>query len=1352
MFDLWKIQFSGGSSVLLDEVSQLTFDKFAESLTPEKVRADFAWQLISTGVALGVGALAGKLGFALTYAGMNIWKGVVDQMEQDNLIASKTYHDENYRGKKSLSETPWYDDFFGDSITTAFIGNPFGVYAPVVFETEKYKYEGQVVLAPMGGSKTKSIEESFLSSGLQAKYVYTPLDFSLQTRNYLGYSDLTDVRCQGLIDDDLMVDYWVESALSIDFGMSGSPYEIAYEGLTHYQENLDVFSRLWNAPHSITYLENNAALSTKQNQDDDLNKIIPYMDDYYPTLLLSDVNNIKTLPEFYEDYPIIVSEEVYDDICDELFDRELDSFYKVWEKGEGQDLRIIPGGSTHTLKADIDHINVYVCTYKTGGDKASFGYDKFDTLESDDYAFDENSGQIIFDSSIIEKFKGKIDEKEDVNSNYQYCIVLEIFVEKFRSINDTKDLTTEEMKQIASMQAIQVAVLEYYYQFQLAVQSQSKINEIAYTVALTAATTAILCPQQILSETLEELFLDPLIEASVSGITREIGKAMGIEDTTYAEIVFSTMAETGRETAMGLGTTFNEQSQWRQNRYIHKIFKKITAYQQQQAAAHQNNIIEEVKQSSEQDTSDTAQTSLIIFGRAIQQAAIYAKLRNMDVKQRKQIAKLPAKQILAILTGKEAVDFDLDSKLPAPNPFYMGDDDDEGTIVYNERLNALIRLNMLSGNRLNSISDEKKQRQLPKGLWEKTVRMVQAQSLNILQDSKGIWTLDPYMIARDILQEQGYDISNTLFAGNMAPRFIASADSIEKYITLISLYINDFQHCLRSNNLIEALDILDVKSDVSRKIIQDILDSGNKVKIQLAKHILNKILDLKITKKLPADAIIGNTESLKIWQKGFYKKLKSGSFRGVVYKVYFNLPGTVYDYKNSHYIGNQYIGATGRMNPKIRFYEEIWQALEATQDTRQKKITQWLLHPTPQNLPILTTKNKYFKAIIFAMRFSGITVKEILDYKKQIDAHPSKKWDIAMKIADRLETSNIVKFTPIEVTESLDYAFKRERQLVLAYQKRKGSIDTLLNSIVPAGVFAASIDLPWFDIAIMIAMGYPIKQIAEHLSNEYPEYHGIHRNTITRGIEELFGDFYQAQEELLGGSIEYLLDFSEELLGRESGAVRRYLQIQHDIRIHRTVYYKAKKDITWFYQYLWGSVGLKFDQDKVKSLIDRLPPAKIDPHTVNRIVNAYSLRLYGQPRITWYKWAIENKDDVSIANELNINRKTVSKIWDTLLEDILQDTQIPNLILATNSKEAIKSYLRSQIAIALLQRGVSMDYIWTYVFGESVTPYQAQKRDEFFQKLALGSYLHSEDVLLGFYDTFWLEFHEILYNAPSGII
>jgi hypothetical protein len=324
----------------LDEVSQLTFDRFVEDLSPRKIAADVMWQVEAQLIAHGVDCLTGKTGagYLVTYAALMIFKGYMDLQEQENFMNSITYHDEHYQGKQTLSRQWWVDDWFGGSMTSYF-GSPTGLYAPVAYETDRYRYEGEVILAPaQGKSNPLAGILSLMSGGTGTSYVditaWGGLDYSLQSRNYMGYSDLNDRRLH-----------------------------------IFYDHNEDIekefFWEIHNAKNSLTYLENAAAERTDEKHDDTLNKVLPYMDEYYPVFLFAENDENTPAPEFYEDYPIVVSEGKYEGGLKE----EYHTIFKIWEDGDPSEIRLVPKDAPHKIIADIPYIKVYLVSCATSESK-----------------------------------------------------------------------------------------------------------------------------------------------------------------------------------------------------------------------------------------------------------------------------------------------------------------------------------------------------------------------------------------------------------------------------------------------------------------------------------------------------------------------------------------------------------------------------------------------------------------------------------------------------------------------------------------------------------------------------------------------------------------------------------------------------------------------------------------------------------------------------------------------------------------------------------------------------------------------------------------------------------------------
>ena len=556
-----------------------------ESLTPENVQADIVWGTASLLVAMAIGTvvtavggpIAGAIAGGAVYAGLSILKGYNDLKEQENILKAYTYHSEEYRGTKTLSRKEYYDDMYADTMSTGITGNQYGVYMPVVYETKQNRYEGQAILAPKEYWKT-SPELGTDSEGnlqLTSNLNKFNIDYYLQSRNYMGYSDYDDKRVKEFLD---IHDVW--------------------------NEDLDYLY----GQNSLIYLENAVAQATREGNDDTLDTVLPYMSDYYPVLTFVDSEQYIGLPEFYEDYPILVADDIYEE-NKETYGK----FIKIWDPqdGDGQEIKITPQGAVHMLQSDIEYINVYTLTQ----------YEYRETLQDDEYSFDVESGTLILDSNVIDRFKKYIDsEYEDTP------IVLECFVKQYRSINDSRGLSLEQMESIATMQSIQASLLEYMMQFQLAVESQSKMNEIAYTVAITVITTALTMgiggalhiggagAMSLIKEPLEEVFVDPVVEAIATKIVKDLG---GDE---YAQMIAATLAESGREGLSLRGA--RQQAQFNRDvktRMDAKTISKAEAQRQIKAEIEAN----QQDPSTASKVAKTALMTLSIFGLVLGMGGVF---------------------------------------------------------------------------------------------------------------------------------------------------------------------------------------------------------------------------------------------------------------------------------------------------------------------------------------------------------------------------------------------------------------------------------------------------------------------------------------------------------------------------------------------------------------------------------------------------------------------------------------------------------------------------------------------------------------------------------------------------------
>lgn len=535
----------------------------------------------------------------LVYAGLNIYKGILQEQERENAIKSQKYVSKEYKQEDQLSVENkfWVDDWFGGTAFTSLIGNPEGIYAPVMVQTDEYTYKGEVILAPAGPFKTNSKEAwcdivNMLTmppyvSGIyypaaernpnpfapeKVEYVDTDLDYSLQARNYMRYSDLY---CEdGVRDNDGKMEYddrvgtWLRRQDPENKGE-----EVGWDSNERY-------GRFTQA---ITYSQNNWAFfedalysKTVEKGDEVHNAIIPYIYDYYPLITFSPEETFIEIPEFYEGESLYIPDAKYEGNTlieeENIETREIhDHIFKVWAPSRStftggstdNEIRVVPKNSVHSINPRaIDNIEVHLVSYHDSSlynDDDSLWIDNYrdrqiTVLDDNDYSFVD--GKIVLNKDIYlrlqEEWLDRTQKEfwDEENNNYDFgsphaaykCYILfEIKLDKYQPIEGDKDKS-----RIALMQSIHASVLEYFYQSQLATHTQSKLNELAYTVAITVLTS--ICSgglSTVYKEVFEEMFLDPALESVVEGIVRSWG------GNRYAQLIASCIAESGREGATG---------------------------------------------------------------------------------------------------------------------------------------------------------------------------------------------------------------------------------------------------------------------------------------------------------------------------------------------------------------------------------------------------------------------------------------------------------------------------------------------------------------------------------------------------------------------------------------------------------------------------------------------------------------------------------------------------------------------------------------------------------------------------------------------------------------------------------
>jgi len=938
-----------------------------------------------------------------------------------------------------------------------------------------------------------------------------------------------------------------------------------------------------HAKNSITYLENEVAKRTEQNNDDELNKIMPYMSEYYPVLTFTSTDGPLPSPQFYEDYPIVVSDEAYKSGLSDDYQTVL----KIW-KEDSTVIRVVPKNAPHKIRADVQKIKAYLYScddkYEEFGqqlgwfgtvlpassadaaiDWCDIDVDEIATLHEGDFSYDVESGKITLDYDVCQDLKQKLyDRYDEVPSDYKVFIVFEIRFDKYMSMDDLDDLeelSSEQVKQMITMQSLQANIMEYYYQFQVATQTQQLLNELAYTVAVTVLSTAVSSPQKILGETLEEMVLDPLLGSISGGITRQF------TDDPYTEMLVITVVESLRE-SKGVMIAYRQQSL--RTRYTSEINQRMKAESRQEAAQNQASTKQELAQSTDEQVPDTAITTLRIFAGAIEEdntrkAIIDFQLMSMDLKQLKKMSKKTGKELLHELVGKQYDEIGG----AIENIFAKGIMGK--TYQYYNKIGAAIE-NIFAKGIMGKIANNKKP--LPP-----------MKILDKIMDTTGmtwmeLWKEAEHDPALEKLMKEASHIPDTPMAQGEQNRM----DEYPKEVW--------FEH--DGERVIDLIidDNLNLKKKIgkeTKKAIEDLmrqLEQEKKFKLYKPDEIIKGKGYLSL---LEADDLSDFEKALDLYKSG------QRQYGGYIYLV--------------EVFGRYYIGLTER-TLEIRFEEHIIDALRG-----------YVITGGDINKPGF---HRFYDAIcsVLELCYGDLTrlYRELETYSllRRTDKRQAK----LEEIYDAIDP--FIKKHIIEIHEGSKMLGMRESELIEKFPYKKlfeegiielgiyePEVDYMALRTDPRGLNTAaggagvSVSLPLYDIAIMVALGFSARKISEILQKKYKIFIGYtqkqFQTTIQHKIEDIFGGAYKAQEEFLKPIIEHLDNI--EGLSR------------HDI-------YLAFKDVefmnAWFYEWSYGREFLRKDIEKVCEIFN------LDSESSWEVIQSHldkSERYYaGVPESQWREW------------------------------------------------------------------------------------------------------------------------------------
>jgi hypothetical protein len=590
MFDLWKMEYTEGTSRLIKETKKITSHQFLRTLTPGKIASDITTQVVNQLIALGVGTVLGiasegnaavfMAGYMITYWILSAITGYDQEKQMRSYLKSQTYHNADYEGEVTLSKMKFSHEV-SDVMSAALTGSEGAVYKPVESETSTHKYVGKLVLAPNKMSKTR---------GILGEVKRVNLDYSAQTRGYLGYSDFDDPNfCRFFL-----VDYF--------------DYE---QGLTLKMPRIEGAS---SYKRTYMFLEEAVSQQSLPNDHDlgdrkieHFDRILPYMMSTQPMLAFAN-SYTQVSPEFYLDYPLFVSEEEFEEV-----EEEYHTVYKVFDPSQKEttpEIHILPENSVYFLISDIQDVIIYYVRVKNGQKIHEEVVQDF-TLQDSDYTINNMTGTFKLSDDMF-NLMGEVQSRKDAGKEeegFTSFYVFEFHIEKYRSVDNLKGLSSKEVDNIAAMQEVHANILEYMYYQRIAEKTQQKMSQIAYTSFVTAISTLITLPASIMagaymgflkegaaaaseggkavsktfteyltkqvnemslktlframikpfaaviSEVKDEIFIDPIIESYVSKATENLG--------LWSQTLLTTLAESGRETAfsaMSMGFQYGYQS------------------------------------------------------------------------------------------------------------------------------------------------------------------------------------------------------------------------------------------------------------------------------------------------------------------------------------------------------------------------------------------------------------------------------------------------------------------------------------------------------------------------------------------------------------------------------------------------------------------------------------------------------------------------------------------------------------------------------------------------------------------------------------------------------------------------
>jgi hypothetical protein len=578
---------------------------FMEAALGAQLTEDLAWEIgfgissviVSTIVTIGTkgNLAAGAAAGAAVYTLEHLLYGLDKERERMNEIKKNTFRPLSYLGELILSrkiEGDQYDTWeqLWNQLPVSITGSPAlkTIYIPVQGLSERFMYTGHIISSKGYTTATKNfnfytnimdVNDPFLT----AQTLWTLMSLSAYLYPYMQPVYLND---DGSRVDDL----------------EANPY---YGNFISNCPFLNVL--LYYPTNSIPYLEE-AAMHVSSNDDllaTPYDRVIPTYSMGVPGFSFASSEGPLILPDFYEEYPLMVKSESPasgSDVNNIMFKFSMaNPAFSEEQFTKLRTFEVLPQDAIHPLKSAISSIDVivFVPWHLSGPDLEDIldGYteDNFAsgstlpiillTLTPSMFEYDNVTREVTINEDAFDIIKSKIRALP--------CSLLfayKINIETVRSIYDPNDdISVAQAQKMALMQSVQMVLLDYVNEFSLGAARGQMDYQTAYTLVVTTISTAVTVAAgvvsslavsasgvlsgvakvgaevtkqvvpastrhslvvlqaaiSIVSENLEELFLDPFIESVVTDLVEDLG---GDES---AKVFWSVLAESIREGLMG---------------------------------------------------------------------------------------------------------------------------------------------------------------------------------------------------------------------------------------------------------------------------------------------------------------------------------------------------------------------------------------------------------------------------------------------------------------------------------------------------------------------------------------------------------------------------------------------------------------------------------------------------------------------------------------------------------------------------------------------------------------------------------------------------------------------------------